>query len=275
MNIPDNNSLPNINRFNGFHELYDRNRPQPPLLVTDLLTNYLQKRPQRVLDVGCGTGLSTMIWAGKAAEIIGVDANTDMLGQAQAKLEQQPVAGMSFQQAYSNELPAADTSVDIVTCSQCFHWMEPVSTLQEVQRVLTDGGIFAAYDCDWPPVLNWQLEREYYHLSNLSERLLEQYGDPEQASVRRDKATHLHTLEQSGHFRFVREIVFHHTEPCSAERYVGLWLSQGGIQAALKLGTVAEHLESEIGVLKAMADDFFRGGIVNVLFSYRMRLGIK
>jgi ubiquinone/menaquinone biosynthesis C-methylase UbiE len=216
-----------------------------------------------------------MIWAGKTGKIIGVDANHDMLGRATMKLEQQPVAGMSFQHGYSNELPAASATVDIVTCSQSFHWMEPVSTLQEVKRVLSEGGIFAAYDCDWPPVLNWQLEREYEHLLDLSERLLEQYGDPEQMAVKRDKSTHLQTLQNSGHFRFVRELVFHHTEPCSAERYTGLLLSQGGIQAALKLGAPAAHLESEIGVLKAMADDFFRGGMINVLFSYRMRLGIK
>ncbi len=275
MNIPENNSVSNINRFNGFDELYDRNRPQPPQLVADLLVNYLQKRPKLVLDVGCGTGLSTMIWAGKTGKIIGVDANHDMLGRAMMKLEQQPVAGMSFQHGYSNELPAASATVDIVTCSQSFHWMEPLSTLQEVKRVLSEGGIFAAYDCDWPPVLNWQLEREYEHLLDLSERLLEQYGDPEQMAVKRDKSTHLQTLQNSGHFRFVRELVFHHTEPCSAERYTGLLLSQGGIQAALKLGAPAAHLESEIGVLKAMADDFFRGGMINVLFSYRMRLGIK
>ncbi len=275
MNIPENNSVSNINRFNGFDELYDRNRPQPPQLVADLLVNYLQKRPRLVLDVGCGTGLSTMIWAGKTAEIIGIDANHDMLGRAQMKLEQQPVSGISFQHGYSNELPASAGTVDVVTCSQSFHWMEPTSTLQEVKRVLRDGGIFAAYDCDWPPVLNWQLEREYEHLLDLSDRLLDQHGDPEQQAVKRDKSTHLHTLQDSGHFRFVREIVFHHTEPCSAERYTGLLLSQGGIQAALKLGVPAAHLESEIGVLKAMADDFFRGGMINVLFSYRMRLGIK
>ncbi len=275
MNIPENNSLSNINRFNGFDELYDRNRPKPPLLAADLLINYLQKRPQLVLDVGCGTGLSTMIWAGKAKQIIGVDANGDMLGRARMKLEQQPMSGISFEQGYSNELPASSSTVDIVTCSQSFHWMEPVSTLREAHRVLNDGGIFAAYDCDWPPILNWQLEREYEHLIDLSERLLEQHGDPEQMAVKRDKSTHVETLRKSGHFRFVREIVFQHTEPCSAERYTGLLLSQGGIQAALKLGAPAQHLENEIGVLQAMADDFFRGGMINVLFSYRMRIGIK
>ncbi|WP_411344297.1 class I SAM-dependent methyltransferase [Paenibacillus sp. WLX1005] len=276
MNIPEHNQINNIDRFNGFEDVYDQNRPHTPSLVVDLLSNYLQKRPQLVVDVGCGTGLSTLAWEGRARQIIGVEPNADMLGKARQKLALLPEGRqMSFEHGYSNELPVQTGSADIVTCSQSFHWMEPISTLQEIHRVLAEGGIFAAYDCDWPPILNWQLEREYEHLIDLAERLLDEHGDPQQRAVKRDKSTHLQTLHNSGHFRFVREIVFHNTEPCSAERYTGILLSQGGIQAALKLGAAARYLESEIDVFRAMANDVFRGGMINVLFSYRMRLGIK
>lgn len=276
MNIPEHNSRNNIDRFNGFQELYDQHRPQAPGMVVDLLTNYLQKRPGLVVDVGCGTGLSTLIWQGRAAKVIGVEPNEDMITVARRKLEQLgDTDRITFEQGYSNQLPVDNGAADIITCSQSFHWMEPVSTLQEASRVLASGGVFAVYDCDWPPTINWQLEREYEHLIRLSDRLIEQHADPDTTASKRDKNTHLQALQDSGHFRFTREIVFHHTEPCSAERYTGLLLSQGGIQAALKLGAAAQHLESEIGVFQAMANDFFRGGVINVLFSYRMRLGIK
>ncbi len=36
-------------------------------------------------------------------------------------------------------------------------------------------------------------------------------------------------------FRFTKEIVFHDSQPCDAERYVGLALSQGGLQAVHKV----------------------------------------
>lgn len=276
MNIPENNQVNNINRFNGFEDVYDQNRPHAPGLVVDLLSNYVQKRPQLVVDVGCGTGLSTLVWEGSARQVIGVEPNADMRGKARQKLAQLPEGcNISFEHGYSNELPVASGSADIVTCSQSFHWMEPVSTLAEVHRVLAEGGVFAAYDCDWPPVLNWQLEREYEHLIGLADRLLYEHEDPQKLPVKRDKSTHLQTLQSSGHFRFVREIVFHHTEPCSAERYIGLLLSQGGIQATLKLSSAARYLEPEIAVFEAMVNDVFRGGMINILFSYRMRLGIK
>lgn len=274
MTIPENNSINNIERFSGFEDVYDQYRPTAPSLVVDILSNYLQKKPGLVVDVGCGTGLSSFIWRDRADRIIGVEPNQDMLNKARYKLSLTTQADhLSFEQGYSNQLSLDSNSTDIVTCSQSFHWMEPKSTLKEIARVLVPGGIFAAYDCDWPPTVNWQLEREYINLLAISERIIAEQANPEQVARKRDKDNHLQQIEQSGHFRFTKEIVFHHIEPCSAERYVGILLSQGGIQAALKLNS--DYLKSEIQIFQAMADDYFRGGITNVMFSYRLRVGIR
>jgi len=37
-------------------------------------------------------------------------------------------------------------------------------SLQEVNRTLKSGGIFAAIDCDWPPVTKWEAGRAYMRL---------------------------------------------------------------------------------------------------------------
>ena len=37
--------------------------------------------------------------------------------------------------------------------------MEPTATLAEIARILRPGGLFAAYDYDWPPTLHWELDR--------------------------------------------------------------------------------------------------------------------
>lgn len=148
--IPEGNLLSNIDRFTGFADGYDRNRPQAPQFVTRILRDYLGHRPARVADVGCGTGLSTFIWKDAADQIIGVEPSPDMLTLAKHKLALYTDAPhISFEQGYSNTLPLPSSSVDIITCSQSFHWMEPTSTLKEAGRVLREGGIFAAYDCEW------------------------------------------------------------------------------------------------------------------------------
>jgi len=39
-------------------------------------------QPQLVVDIGCGTGLATRLWAKSAARVIGIDISADMVEQA-------------------------------------------------------------------------------------------------------------------------------------------------------------------------------------------------
>ena len=39
-----------------------------------------------------------------------------------------------------------DECADVVVCSQSFHWMEPRSTLKEINRILNNNGIFATIE---------------------------------------------------------------------------------------------------------------------------------
>lgn len=135
--IPEKNSKQNIDRFLGFQDEYGRYRPEAPVMIIKLLTDYLGTTPSLVADIGCGTGLSTFLWNDVADRVIGIEPNPDMLGKAIDKLSRlEEPQSITFVQGYSNQLPLASDSVDIVTCSQSFHWMDPESTLQEISRVL-------------------------------------------------------------------------------------------------------------------------------------------
>lgn len=275
MNIPAGNRQENVERFNGFAALYDQHRPEAPGAVVEILEGYLERKPQLVMDLGCGTGLSTLIWNGHAERVIGVEPNDGMREQAEAKLHSSGADTIIFVKGFSNQLDAADESVDLITCSQSFHWMEPVSTLQEANRVLKPGGVFAAFDCDWPPVIGWRLEQEYMRLIAAGDELLERLEPPDSGAVKRDKDKHLATLRESGVFRYTREIVFHHQEDCTAERFIGLALSQGGVQTILKLQPAA--IAPAIEAFRARVEQEF--GVNNstriMTFGYRMRIGIK
>jgi ubiquinone/menaquinone biosynthesis C-methylase UbiE len=54
----------------------------------------------------------------------------------------------------AHTLGLRDASVDIVTCSQAFHWMEPDPAFAEAARILYPAGVFAAYDYDVSPVVH-------------------------------------------------------------------------------------------------------------------------
>lgn len=275
----EQNRQSNIDRFLGFQELYDNHRPEAPVKVVDLLTGYLGRQPGLVVDVGCGTGLSTFIWQGRADRIIGIEPNPDMLAKAEAKQrmgigDAEDLQPISFMQGYSNLLPLDNETADIITCSQSFHWMEPGSTLREFVRVLRPRGVFAAYDCDWPPVTGWEAEAAYQRLIAKSEQLLHRLVKPDDAAVKLDKEGHLGRIQDSGCFRYTRELVFHHEQSCTAERLVGLALSQGGIQTVLKLGA-AEELAGELEEFRSLLEQRFGGKTAETLFCYRLRLGVK
>lgn len=264
----------NIERFNGYSSLYDRNRPRAPIEVVKIITTYLKERPKLVVDVGCGTGLSSFIWLNEVDKIIGVEPNDDMRKVAESRWEAaQKPSSLQFVKAVSHQLGLPDETVDAVTCSQSFHWMEPQPTLKEFARVLRPNGIFAAYDCDWPPTCNWRLEAEYKKLISLADQHLSRLLPTENQAHKWDKEQHLHQIQQSGFFSFAKEIVFHNWEECDATRYANIALSQGGIQTALKLGV--EEIDNAFQEFKSLVEEAFAEETKEVLFSYRMRFGVK
>jgi ubiquinone/menaquinone biosynthesis C-methylase UbiE len=75
---------PSAKRFTGFAGAYDKYRPTPPEVLGTILTRFTQVSvPQLVIDLGCGTGLSTRFWAERATQVIGVDPSMDMLQQVE------------------------------------------------------------------------------------------------------------------------------------------------------------------------------------------------
>ena len=118
-------------------------------------------RPRLVVDLGSGTGLSTRVWADRADEVVGVEASPEMREQAEAATAAENVR---FVQAYAQATGLPDGEADIVTCSQAFHWMEPEPTLAEAARILRPGGVFAAYDYDWPPIVHREVEAAFEEL---------------------------------------------------------------------------------------------------------------
>lgn len=205
-----------------------------------------------------------------------------MRGKAVAKLqtlEQEArssgadIADIKFVSGYSNQLALKDQSADIITCSQSFHWMDPASTLKEVSRVLRDEGIFAVYDCDWPPSLTWRVEQAYHGLIERAEAIIDDHVEPQEQAYKGNKNEHLKHIRESGLFRFSKEIVFHHMEPFTADRYTGLAVSQGGIQTVFKLKP--NELNDNIAQFHALVEEHFQGRTLPVMLSYRMRLGIK
>ena len=261
----------NAERFMGFASIYDYARPKCPEKVIDIILKYLGRNPSVVVDIGCGTGLSTFIWSGISREVIGIDPSPDMLNIAILKTS--GYDDVRFISAFSDKTGLEASSVDVVTCSQSFHWMNPKTTINEVSRILKDKGVFAVYDCDWPPVCNWEAEKEYNYLFKKVKELEAVKPELKNSFKSWPKDRHLQNIQSSGEFQYVREVVFSNSEECDAERFVALALSQGGLQSVLKAGI--SEIEPFLNRFKESVNSIFREDKITIDFCYRMRIGVK
>jgi SAM-dependent methyltransferase len=146
--------------------------------------------------------------------------------------------------------------------------MDATTTLAEIARILRPGGVFAAYDYDWPPVCNWEVEAAFTEMVRRVGMLRPLEGQP-----RHTKDMHLERMRDSGQFRFVREIVLHSRERGNAARIIGMALSLGPLVVLLDRGMT----EDELGLaqLRETATRALGTESSQWFISYRVRLGVK
>ena len=258
----------NDSRFTGLAQIYDASRPAMPQYPADVIIRYLGRTPALTVDLGCGSGLSTVIWEGRAEQTIGIEPNDDMLSAAAGKTTET----ISFRKGYGHDTGLPDGCADAVVCSQSFHWMEPVSTLAEVNRILAPGGVFATVDCDWPPVTRWEAEKAYMDLYSKARRLEKELPQLQDTYIRYSKEKHLANISASGYFRYTRELLFTNTEPCTAGRFCNLLLSQGSVRSVLQL---VPELQTEVDAFRETLQTLYGEEKFDVEFCYRMRVGVK
>ncbi len=109
----------------------------------------IDRRPERALDIGTGTGVAALFLAREFphASVRGIDVSEEMIRQAKAKVGLDPEGRVAFRVADASELPWAEDHFDLVTQLN----MPPF--FAETARVLRHGGhvIVAASSGDRTP----------------------------------------------------------------------------------------------------------------------------
>ncbi len=118
--------------------------PPNEVWIRKSLIERIQSRPRRILDIGCGTGSTTLLLkqAFPQAEVIGLDLSPYMLLAAKDKAQ---AAHQSIQFVHGNgeHTGLPDGSIDLVTATLLFHETPPTvsqAILREMFRLLRVGG---------------------------------------------------------------------------------------------------------------------------------------
>ena len=149
--------------YNEFSKTYDKDVKEVMnytayFRVPALMIKHLKTKEPKVLDLGCGTGLSSLPFFEIGAEVTGIDGSRAMIKRA-GKLPYKKLICQNLEKS----LQARDKSFDAVVMVGVMEYLDdPVAVFKQVKKKLVVGGVFGL---TVPQKSSWYSEsglRSYY-----------------------------------------------------------------------------------------------------------------
>ncbi len=125
--------------FRGAAHYYASYRPGIP----DEVVKYVRDRfrldgSSTLLDMGCGTGLSTFAFAPLFRRTVAFDTDPEMLAEAQAK--QPKGLEIAWQERSDRDVSTAEGPYRLATACRSFNWMDQYPLLDKLHHIIEPGG---------------------------------------------------------------------------------------------------------------------------------------
>jgi trans-aconitate methyltransferase len=112
----------------------------PTALAEALATALELDGSGRLLDVGCGPGNFTLLMGPWFEQATGVDADQDMLAEAERRAKEARIGNLQWHQLRAEELPAGLGRYRMISFAQSFHWMDQATVARTALSMLEPGG---------------------------------------------------------------------------------------------------------------------------------------
>jgi SAM-dependent methyltransferase len=160
---------PQDHSMSGFAdgERYQKARPDYPSDAVSFLVNSLGiDDDAHVLDLGAGTGIFTGQLLPYCAQITAVEPTAGM-----REILSQRLPTVNVLDGRDVAIPLEDATVDCVIVAQAFHWFDAPVALEEIHRVLVEGGRLGvlwnerdesvAWVADLGEAMRWPIHQPY------------------------------------------------------------------------------------------------------------------
>ncbi|KAF8782241.1 putative methyltransferase DDB_G0268948 [Argiope bruennichi] len=228
-------------------QIYAKYRPFPPNDLVKSIITCLKKRCdppfKQAVDVGCGSGQSTVVLSPYFETVLGLD-----ISEAQIECAKQFNSAKNVEYkvtAKESQLPVTSCSVDLVTFSQSLHWFKEGEIFPEVERILQPNGVVAAYGY-WIPIPKLNDKDKNMEINQLITQYLHEdklgyYWDKERYIVQ----SHYSKIDLP--FKNTQRLNFEQKSVSTLQDYIGYLSSWSSYQKLLKENPViAKQLLDEI-----------------------------
>ena len=195
---------------------------------------------KKCLDVGCGTGLSSVAVAEICESVIGIDMSDGMLEFAASHPK------IKYQKANAENLPFGNSSFDLITAGLAMHWFDQPAFLKEASRVLMPNGWLIIYNNEFkheqldPPQFKKWFDESY----------LQRYPNPPRKNALQfDEKLASDGFEFLGKGQFTNDITMTH------QQFVSYLMSQSNVIARVEGGS--ERIEEVEQWLLSSTQEFF------------------
>jgi SAM-dependent methyltransferase len=130
--------------YAGSAAYYTEGRVPYPEELADALARELRFDGEgRLLDVGCGPGSLTLLLAPWFGQVVGVDADPEMLVEGRRRAVASGIANVEWVHRRAEDLSLDLGSFQVATLAQSFHWMDRERVAELVRELLAADGALA------------------------------------------------------------------------------------------------------------------------------------
>lgn len=204
-------------------ERYARARPRIHVTAVDKIRAVTRVTTpfSRALDVGCGTGQSSVALAAVADSIVGVDRSTEMLAHAMSNPK------VTYYAAAAENIPFQDRQFDLITAGLAFHWFDAHRFLTESHRLLRRSGWLAIYTSGF----TGEMVEEPAFAMWFRDEFLRHYPTPP-----RNPTVITGALAEAHRFQLMSEDSLLHEIEMSADEFIDYELSTTNVIAMVERG---------------------------------------
>ena len=222
---------------------YAQHRAGFPEALFDRLAAFSVGLPgQHVLDLGTGTGTLARGFARRGCIVTGLDPASPLLEEAR-RLDEEAGVTVEYVVGRAEATGLPETSFDVVSAGQCWHWFKRNQAAREARRLLRPGGHLVIAHYDWIPLPG--------NVVDATERLILQHNPAWKGAGGTGVYAHWVTDVAIAGFDAIETFTFDEPAIYSHEAWRGRVRASAGVAAASLTPEQVEAFDRELAALLA------------------------